>query len=184
MQSTIDFAKNVLPEKSSLTSMPVCGFLQQPEFNGRYPVLEKLFPDPPKLDSKAESLKPDKVVRTVFKDSKLDGLISSELVFKNVLFHDGLFDGLEAGQRITLQSVRARYSLEEYKSSPSRVRLVRNLARFGSFLTDENLVEKDLCGREDLMPQVARALMKCVPMLPCSWACRCYKLPSSKSSLA
>ena len=98
MQSTIDFAKNVLPEKSSLDLQ--CLFavlLQQPEFNGRYPVLENLFPDPPKLDSKAESLKPDKVVRGVFKESKLDGLISSELVFKNVLFHDGLFDGLEAG---------------------------------------------------------------------------------------
>ena len=113
MQSTIDFAKNVLPEKSSLDLQ--CLFavlLQQPEFNGRYPVLEKLFPDPPKLDSKAESLKPDKVVRGVFKESKLDGLISSELVFKNVLFHEGLFDGFEAGQRITLQSVRARYSLK------------------------------------------------------------------------
>ena len=161
MQSTIDSAKNVLPEKSSLDIQ--CLFsvlLQQPEFQGRYPVLETLFPDPPKLDSRAESLKPDKVVRSVFKESKLDGLISSELVFKNVLFHDDLFDGLEASQRITLQSIRARYSLEEYKASPSRVRLVRNLTRFGSFLTDENLTEKDLCGREDLMPQIARALMK------------------------
>ena len=161
MQSTIDSAKNVLPEKSSLDIQ--CLFavlLQQPEFQGRYPALENLFPDPPKLDSRAESLKPDKVVRTVFKESKLDGLISSELVFKNVLFHDDLFDGLEASQRISLQSIRARYSLEEYKASPSRVRLVRNLTRFGSFLTDENLTEKDLCGREDLMPQIARALMK------------------------
>jgi len=161
MQSTIDSAKNVLPEKSSLDLQ--CLFavlLQQPEFQGRYPNLESLFPNPPKLDSKAENLKPDKVVRSLFKDSRLDGMISSELVFKNALFHDELFEGLEPNERIVLQSVRARYSLDEYKASSTRVRLVRNLARFGSFMTDEDLKERDLCGREDLVPNIARALMK------------------------
>ena len=37
---------------------------------------------------------------------------------------------------------------------------MKNVSRFGSFLTDEGLQEKDLCGREELLPQIARALMK------------------------
>ncbi len=161
MQSTIDSAKNVLPERASLDLHCLLAvLLQQDNFQGRYPALEDMFPNPPKLDSKAEKLKLSATIRSIFKASKIDGVISSESVFRNALFHDEIFDGLEANQRILLQSIRARHSLEEYKRSPVRARLVKNLARFGSFLTDEDLKEKDLCGREDLLPNIARALMK------------------------
>jgi ATP-dependent Clp protease ATP-binding subunit ClpA len=161
MQTTIDLAKNILPEKSDLDLQ--CLFavlLQQPNFIGKYPTLEVMFPQPEAQEVKAEQLKPDSTVRAIFAKSKEEGLISGELVFEHALFHDNLSRDLNPTQRISLQSIRARFQLEQYKRSSKRARFVKNVSRFGSFLTDEGLQEKDLCGREELLPQIARALMK------------------------
>ena len=161
MQTTIDLAKNILPEKSDLDLQ--CLFavlLQQPNFKGKYPTLEVMFPQSEPQEVKAEQLKPDSTVRAIFAKSKEEGLISGELVFEHALFHDDLSRDLTPKQRISLQSIRARFQLEQYKRSSKRARFVKNVSRFGSFLTDEGLQEKDLCGREELLPQIARALMK------------------------
>lgn len=161
MQSTIDFAKNILPEKSDLDLQCLFAVLiRQEGYKDKYPRLETMFPVMEQLEGRAERLKMDPIVRTIFSKSKEEGVISGDLVFRHALFHNDLGRDLEPADRITLQSIRNLFELEEYKNSPQRARFVKKVSRFGSFLTDEDLKEKDLCGREDLLPQIARALMK------------------------
>ena len=65
----------------------------------------------------AERLKMDPIVRTIFPKAKkkVSSLVNSSLT---PLFHDDLGRDLEPADRITLQSIRNLFELEEYKNSP------------------------------------------------------------------
>lgn len=162
MTIAIENIKNSLENEAEFTvQLLFSSLLSLEEINTRYTHLQALFPLPAPLPQKADKIKPDKTVRKIFSKSKEDtGMIVAEVVFKLALFNEELGETLAPQDKITLQVARDIFEVEEYKSSELRKDFLKHLARFGSFLTDEDLSTKDLCGREDLIPQIGRILMK------------------------
>jgi ATP-dependent Clp protease ATP-binding subunit ClpA len=162
MESIIERAKETLDEEAILTPKHLFSTLVQNEsFSGRYTTLDELFPAPEIKKAKAERIKPDPVVKKVFDRSKKEvGSISAEKVFELLLFHEVITNDLSAQDKISLQIVRDQYELDQYKASPARQLFLKHISRFGSFLTDEDLKHINLCGRDDLLPNISRSLMK------------------------
>ena len=162
MENAIDWVKNYLPNESVLTLNDLFpALLSQEPYSERYPELVPLFLPQSAQEKKADRIKLDDNVRSIFNQAKkTPGGITADQVFELTLFHPDLDEFLAPQAQLTLASVRDRYKLEEYKESQERQTFLKNLSRFGSFLTDEELTEKDLCGREELIPSICRALMK------------------------
>ena len=162
MENAIDWVKNYLPNESILTLHDLFpALLSQAPYSERYPELISVFLPQSAQEKKADRIKLDESVRSVFNQvKKSPGGITADQVFELALFHDELGKFLAPQGQLVLAAVRDRFRLERYQASQERQTFLKNLSRFGSFLTDEELTEKDLCGREDLIPSICRSLMK------------------------
>ena len=163
MENVIERAKESLNDEAILTPLHLFStLLQEEEFSHRYEQLVALFPPPQNnSDTKAARLKPDPEVRKIFDRSKKEvGSIVADKVFELLLFHESLLESLSAKEKLSLQVIRDEFELEQYRSSPARQLFLKHVSRFGSFLTDEDLKQKNLCGRDDLLPNICRSLMK------------------------